>query len=188
MQSGYVSHGSGICDGFAALTRQGPRRLPAATTIDGHTWRLDEELFQPGDADCRDQGRATSALLTPDERELVFLASRESRGHSGQARLDYPWYLYIQDLPDGKPRVLVRGFSDTRGMAVSPDGKHVAIAGRRGDEQGLWLVDIDTGDMRKLTGARFSEPAFSPDGSQLAVILSEDIERAELYVLDVPVP
>jgi dipeptidyl aminopeptidase/acylaminoacyl peptidase len=188
LQTGYVSHGSGICDGVAPLSRQGAQRFPEPITLEGHTWRLEEVFFQAGNEDCKDQGRADIALLTPDERHLVFLASPKSQGQSGQARLDHPWHLYIQDLPSGTPRTLVRGFSDTRGIAVSPDGKHVAIAERRGDEQGLWLVNIRTGDMRKLAGVRFSWPAFSPDGSQLAVILSEDIEHAELYVLNLSAP
>jgi hypothetical protein len=189
LRSGYISHGSGICDGLAPLTRQGPGSFPNPTTIDGHAWRLDEVFRQSGTDDCRDQGRAFGPLLTPDERRLVFLASPQAQGHGGQTRLDEPRGIYVQDLPDGQPRALVRGFSDTRGMAMAPDGKHVAIAGRRGSEQGLWLVDLDSGAMRKLTDAQLHFPTFSPDGRHLAVMYRHgDYENfdTEVRVLNVP--
>jgi hypothetical protein len=189
LQSGYVSHGSGICDGLAPLTRQGPGSFPNPTTIDGHTWRLDEVFRQSGADDCHDQGRAFNPLLTPDERRLVFFASPQAQGHGGQTRLDEPRGIYVQDLPHGQPRALVRGFSDTAGMAMAPDGKHVAVAGRRGHEQGLWLVDLDSGGMQKLTDVQQDLPAFSPDGRHLAVMYRhgkyEDF-NTELRVLNVP--
>lgn len=184
MRSGYVSHGSGICDGIAPLTRQGFGRFPGPVTLDGRTWRLEEVFFQSGDADCGDQGRADGALLTPDERRLVFLASPESQGKSGWARLDDPWHIYVQDPPGGQARRIGRGFSDTGGMTMAPDGRQVAITGRRGRERGVWLVDLDSGAMRKLAGLRFSSPAFSPDGRQLAVVFWHDVDHMEMRLLD----
>lgn len=186
LASGFVSAGGGICEGFAPLTRKGVERFPQPVTLDGHTWRVDELFFTPGSADCADTGRAGAAQLTPDERRLVFRAAPAAQGHSGQSRLDYPTGVYVQDLPDGTPRQVVTGFSDTRGLAVSPDGKRLAVAGRRGREQGLWLVDLDTGTLREVASARFSYPSFSPDGRQLAVTYARDENHAELRVLDIP--
>jgi len=185
LTSGYVSYGTGVCAGFAPLRRKGIGRFPNPITIDGHTWQVDQVFFDRVDTDCRAQGRAEQALLTRDERRLVFLASPESQGNSGQVREIYPWHVYEQELPDGQPRRVVRGFSDTRGVALAPDGRTLAVAGLRGKEQGLWLVDLDSGNMRKLTGAVFSSPAFSPDGRQLAVVRFLDDEHAELRVLNV---
>jgi WD40-like Beta Propeller Repeat len=189
LQSGYVSTGSGICDGVAPLTRQGPGAFPGPVTLDGHTWRLDEVFRQSGDESCDAQGRAFGALLTPDERRLVFFASPQAQGHGGQVRTYQPVGIYIWDLPEGKPRAAVRGFDNTVGMAMSPDGRRVAIGGRRGKETGLWLVDLDSGAMHKLARIRLASPAFSPDGRQLAVVYQhgkyEDF-NCELRVLDVP--
>ena len=186
LASGYVSAGGGICDGFAPLTRHGITRFPGPVTLNGHTWRLDEVFFTPGSNDCRDLGRAGAAQLTPDERRLVFRAAPAAQGHSGQSRLDYPTGIYVQDLPDGTPRQLVTGFSDTRGLAMAPDGRQVAVAGRRGREQGLWLVNLDSGAMRELASARLSYPSFSPDGRQLSVTYARDENHSELRVLDIP--
>jgi len=185
LQSGYLSSGSGICDGLAPVTRQGIGRFPGPVTLEGRTWRLEESLYQSGSEDCTPQGRAVAPMLTPDDRRLVFLASPESQGHTDQRRLDDPWSVYVQDLPDGTPKRLVGGFHP-RGEAIAPDGKHVAITGRRGEQQGVWLLNVDTGSMRELSDARFSAPAFSPDGREMAVAFTPNVDHNELRLLDVP--
>jgi hypothetical protein len=48
---------------------------------------------------------------------------------------------------------LAGGF-DERGAAMAPDGKHVAVTGRRGARQGVWLIDLDTGDMHRPAPGR----------------------------------
>jgi hypothetical protein len=184
LSGGYLSYSSGICEGFGPFTRQGLVRFPHPTTVDGHTWRLDEILFTNG-GDCANQGRATSAVMTPDEQRLVFLSAPTAQGHGGQTRLDYPENIYLQALPDGPLRTVRRGFSDFRGVDMAPDGKHLAIAGRRGSEQGLWIVDLDTGAMRKLTGAHVSSPSYEPGGHRISVTLFHDITHSDLRVLDV---
>jgi hypothetical protein len=182
LSGGFLSTGSGICDGFAPFTRQGLVRFTGPTTVDGHTWRLDELLFNYT-GDCSDQGRATFAVMTPDEGRLVFLAAPAAQGH--EARLDYPVGVYLRTLPDGPPKAVVRGFSDTRGVAMAPDGKHFAVAGRRGSEQGLWIVDLGSGAMRKLTGAHVSYPSYEPGGHRISVTLFHDVNHSELRVLDI---
>jgi hypothetical protein len=185
LHTGYVSYGDGKCAGFAALSQQGVTRLPEPITIDGRTWAVDQVFFTPATADCSQQGRADQALLTPDEHRMVFLASPESQGRTGDARERSPWHVYLQDLPDGRPRAVVRGFSDWRGMALAPDGRHLAVPGDRGGEHGLWMIDLDAGNMRKLTGVVLNNPSFAPDGRRLAVIHRLDDDHAELRVLDV---
>jgi hypothetical protein len=184
LRSGYVSHGSGICDGIAPLTRSGPVRFPRPLTLAGHTWRLDEELFTRAD-DCQAQGRADSALLTADQRRLVFFASPDSQGHDGMSRLDYPWNLYVWQPPgQGQPRLVAAGFDDIRGMDIAPDGTRAAVAARRGSTEGLWLVDLNTGRLRQIGGGHLDFPAFSADGRRLAVVLSRDVDHDQLRVVD----
>lgn len=124
-------------------------------------------------------------MLTPDDRRLVFLASPESQGHTDHQRLNDPWSVYVLDLPDGKPRRLAGGF-DERGAAMSPDGKRVAVTGRRGSEQGLWLVELDTGEVRKVSDAYLAVPVFSPDGRKLVVAFTPKENHNQLSMLDVP--
>jgi hypothetical protein len=185
MHTGYISHGSGICDGIAPLTRSGPARFPLPVTLDGHTWRLDEELFSSAD-DCVAQGRAAFAMLTPDETRLLFFASPGSQGHSGQARLDYPWNLYLWQPPEqGQPSALATGFDDIRGMDIAPDATRAAVAARRGHTEGLWLVDLHTGKLRQIGGGHLDYPTFSPDGRRLAVAMFRDVDHDHLRVVEV---
>jgi hypothetical protein len=123
-------------------------------------------------------------MLTPDARQLVFLAAPTAQGHGGQSRLDYPLNVDLQALPDGQPRALARGFSDVRGVDMAPDGQHLAIAGRRGDDQGLWIVDLATGAMRQVTAARVSYPSYEPGGYRISVTLWHDENHSEMRVID----
>jgi WD40-like Beta Propeller Repeat len=187
MDSGYLSTGSGICDGFGPITRHGVGAFPGPVNLDGHTWHLDEIFRETGADSCTDQGRAGWAMLTPDNRQLIFTAAPDAQGASGQSRLDVPSHIYRQDLPAGRPGRLVSGFDDLTGMDMSPDGRLLAVAGRRGRERGLWLVNLGSGDQRKVAGGPLIEPSFSPDGRRLAVVFNpKPVEKAQLRVLDVP--
>jgi hypothetical protein len=46
------------------------------------------------------------------------------------------------------------------------------------------VIDLDSDDTHKLTGAVLSNPSFAPDGRWLAVIRRLDDDHAELRVLD----
>jgi hypothetical protein len=189
LSGGYVAHGSGICDGIAPLTRQGPGAFPGPVTLDGHTWSLDADFRRSGAEDCRDDGRAFSPLLTPDERRLVFLAVPQAQGHSGQARLDFPASIWIQDLPDGTPRVLARDFARVSGTAMMPDGRSMVVSGRRGAQSGVWLLELATGKLRRVADVAFYSLAVSPDGHQLAGLYNPgryEEFKAELRVLTLP--
>lgn len=79
LQSGFVSYGNGTCGGFAPLSPGGVGQLPKPLSIDGRSWAVDQVFFEPATADCTRQGRADQALLTPDERRLVFWPRRSRR-------------------------------------------------------------------------------------------------------------
>jgi hypothetical protein len=187
LDGGYLSAGSGICDGFAPITRHGVGEFPGPVSLDGHAWRLDEIFRQTGADSCKDQGRAGPAMLTPDNRQLIFAAAPEAQGADGQGRMDAPSQIYRQDLPAGLPDKLASGFIDLIGMDISPDGRHLAVAGKRGRDRGLWLINLDSGDLRKIVEGPLKYPSFSPDGKHLAVVFTpEGVEKAQLRVLDVP--
>lgn len=50
--TGSSPYSSSICASVAAVTRAGVQRSAGPTTLDGHTWRLDQDSFEPGDTDC----------------------------------------------------------------------------------------------------------------------------------------
>jgi hypothetical protein len=184
--SGYVSHTSGICAGLAPLTRHGAQRFPAPVTLDGRTWRLEDHVLLPADEDCSGRGRADLPVLAPDGSRLYFLASPESMGVSGQARLDKPWNLYRWSPPRGSPETLLRGLGDPLGLAISPDGRSLALGTKRNGQFGLWLVNTSDSSTNHLASGEFGDPSFSPDGRHLVTLLSKDPDHAEMYVFDLP--
>ncbi len=186
LESGYVSHTSGICAGFAPLTRRGAQRFPGPVTLDGRTWQLEDHVLLPADEDCTGRGRADLPVLAPDGKLLYFLASPESMGVSGQARLDKPWNLYRWSPPGGSPQTLLRGLGDPYGLAISPDGRWLALGGRRDGKQRLWLVNTSDGSMNQLASGELGDPSFSPDGRHLVAVLTKDPDHGQLYVFDLP--
>jgi hypothetical protein len=132
LRRGFVAYYSGICGSIAAVTGAGVQRSAGPTTLDGRAWRLDQDFFEPGDTDCTPRGRADLPALTGDGRRLLFVASPESVGVSGQARIDVPWNLYLDDLPGGQPRAVARGFVSPTGLAMTADDRSVVVGGRRG--------------------------------------------------------
>jgi Tol biopolymer transport system component len=77
---------------------------------------------------------------------------------------------------DGKPLTRI-GKPDLYGRpALSPDGKMVAVSKADLDKetQDVWLMDVATGDGRKITTSVATEgtqdPAWSPDGRHLAYV------------------
>jgi hypothetical protein len=186
LRSGYVSHTSGICAGLAPLSRQGARRFPAPVTLDGRTWRLEDHFFVPAGEDCSGRGRADLPVLAPGGKRLYFLASPGSMGVSGFARLDEPWNLYRWSPPTESPEALLRGLYDPLGLAISPDGRSLALGAKRAGRFGLWLVSTSDGSARRLASGEFGDPSFSPDGRHLVALLTKDPDHTGMYVLGLP--
>jgi Tol biopolymer transport system component len=186
LRHGFVAYYSSICGSVAAVTRAGVQRSAGPTTLDGHTWQLDQDFFEPGDTDCTPRGRANRPALSTDGKRLLFLASPASVGVTGQGRIDIPWNLYLRDLPDGPPRAVARGFVTPTGLAVAPDQRGVVVGGGHGGERGLWYVDLASGAVRPIGKGNLVDPSFSPDGRRLVAVLRHDADHAELRVLDNP--
>jgi hypothetical protein len=191
LRSGFVSRTSGACAGIAALTPEGPQRLPAPVTLDGRTFPLDEFVFAAGDVYCAGWGRADLPVLAPDDRALYFLASPDSVGVDDVVeREETPWRLYrwalSGDRPTGQPEELTGGLGKPLGLAISPDGRALAFAGQRDGEYGLWLVDTASRAVRRLAGGKYVSASFSPDGRQLAAAFQQDVDHGFLQVLDLP--
>lgn len=109
------------------------------------------------------------ARLTPDGKALVT-ADRKDR------------ILRIRDLATDKDRDWAKPVTGVRSLAVSPDGKTLAV-GR--DDGTVGLIDAVTGKERtSVRGREKGSPslAFSPDGKNLAT--GGDLEAALWQVSD----
>lgn len=95
--------------------------------------------------------------------------------------------------PDGsEERTLVEGLSGVRSPVFSPDGSTLAFYSTESGHQDIWLVDAADGDPRQLTSEAMSEddprfePAWSPDGSQIAYISNaSDWWHDDVWLVDV---
>src|SRR5207253_2116606 len=62
--------------------------------------------------------------------------------------------------------------SRMRGLARSADGQTIAISGQQTGASDLFLFDLTTNQVRRLTNDKYADmqPAFSPDGRTLAFV------------------
>jgi dipeptidyl aminopeptidase/acylaminoacyl peptidase len=111
------------------------------------------------------------------------------RYHFKQDRRGYLKDLYthigIFDIATKQAKVITKGNTDHNSPAWSPDGKLIAFLSKRGhanpdrtSNEDLWVVEAREGaEPRQITKTPFGEggrPAWSPDGSRIAVLMSDD--------------
>jgi dipeptidyl aminopeptidase/acylaminoacyl peptidase len=76
-------------------------------------------------------------------------------------------------LGEDEPRPLTRGTADDHGARWSPDGRRLAFVSARGGENGIWILDLDGGEPRRLLTWKNLVPtalAWSPDGDRVAFL------------------
>ena len=142
--------------------------------------RMDEQYIQTlyvANADGSDErevigpeqgmGSISSPRFSPDGRFLIFAASAVLGG-PGNITLDQeyvsragaraavlsnglPMDVWIDELPDGEPRVLAKLQLDQPGLVWSNDGKRIfALAGA-----GIFVIDAADGDSKRLGEGTF---------------------------------
>lgn len=107
-----------------------------------------------------------SPSWSPDNKALVFVSRRD----------DAEGDLYLLQLETredgfapGKLKRLTNNLAREAFPQFSPDGKKVAYSfGAKGEEQ-VWLYEIKTGAHFQLTTRGGTQPAWSPNGNELAI-------------------
>ena len=69
-------------------------------------------------------------------------------------------------------RLAIEGIGAIKDLTFSPDGGQIAFSGVRGGITDLYIVTVETGDVRQITNDRFADlqPSWSPDGTTIAFI------------------
>ncbi|WP_143196875.1 NB-ARC domain-containing protein [Streptomyces sp. CB00455] len=128
-------------------------------------------------------GVDASHLVTRAAGPVRRLAVAPDGSWCATAGSDGPVRLW--DLPDGRPRAVLTGHTNTvRALAISPDGSWLAAVGQFGGLR-VW----ETTDGRPVTGAdghqnrKVTAVAYAPDGARVASVAHYDgavlLHRAE---------
>jgi TolB protein len=94
--------------------------------------------------------------------------------------------LMVADADGHNPQVVVRSTEPLMSPDWSPDGRRLAyVSFEHNQNSAIYLQDLATGARERVASFRGinSSPAFSPDGSKLALTLSRS-GSPEIYVMD----
>lgn len=92
-------------------------------------------------------------VWTPDGK-IIYRSSKDGVSN-----------LWRMDADGGNRRQLTTDAQvDSRGMCISPDGKHLVFGSWRNGKSNLWRVEADSGNLSQLTGGEVDVyPSCSPD-------------------------
>ncbi len=126
--------------------------------------------------------RKLGPAYSPDGRTLAFMEKSLIR-----------WHVSVRDEDSGKKRAVTRGGGACR-PAWSPDGRLLAfVSTRETDKADLWFREMKgerEGSAWRVptrANAHNYDPAFSPDGTALAMastIVRGDNEQWDIFVMD----
>ncbi len=104
----------------------------------------------------------SAGAWSPDSKHLAFIVFEKGDN-----------YLGVVDADNGRiQEIRVPGVDAITNIAWSPDGRTIAIAGQDTGVSDLFLFDIDSKQVRRLTSDKFADmqPAWSPDGHTIAFV------------------
>jgi len=109
------------------------------------------------------------ASKSPDGKHLLFSALNK---------------IYIQDLPNGKPRILVNQPNNQFQPCYSPDGKWICYVSWNDTEGGkVWRISSHGGAPEELTTVPglYLRPSWSPDGTRIVVVRCKNELTGRFY-------
>ena len=110
----------------------------------------------------------SAGAWAPDNRRLAFVTF--SKGDN---------FLSIVDIETRDTKhIRVPGLESISNLAWSPDGATIALAGQTTGVSDLFLFDVASGQVRRLTNDKWADlqPSWSPDGKSLVFISDRGAE------------
>jgi Tol biopolymer transport system component len=105
----------------------------------------------------------SAGAWSPDSRQFVLSAQR------GEGDV----LIFLDAERGGTQRTIrVPGIREITNPDWSPDGRSIAFSGVQGGLSDIYILDLETESVRRLTSDRYAalHPSFSPDGSTLAYV------------------
>jgi eukaryotic-like serine/threonine-protein kinase len=112
--------------------------------------------------------------VSVEESSGTQIASETGRLHditwTNDGRIVYVSYaangsnILVWEPNTSIPRQLTADMRNVHGMTVSPDGRYVVVSSDRAGTFNLWRVDMNSGELVRLTDQEDVSPRFSPDG------------------------
>lgn len=149
------------------------------------------DLFLVDAATGRVVRRLTKSATDPHIESLQFVTS--AGGWDAQSRRfafttiqkGQPTLSIVQvDGGGGAQEIELKAVDDAWHPTWSPDGRSIAFSGHAGGYSDLYVFDIASGNVRRLTNDAWADlhPAWSPDGQHIAFVsdrFSSDLERLQ---------
>lgn len=147
----------------------------------------DEPPFAPDEHDTA--AREREAQREKDEADRPRIITRLQYRWDGKGYFEGRTHLFRVTIDDGRVEQLTDGDFDSTDGVCSPDGRTIAFISDRTDERDanmtsdLWLLDLQTRDLRCLTAAThsISHLAWSPDGTRIAFLAESKITDHAVY-------
>jgi Tol biopolymer transport system component len=130
---------------------------------DARTGRILRELASPVNSPHFDAISfiSSSGAWSPDSKKFAFIVFSE-----GDNEID----ILDVDSRRVERRIHHRDVDAVSHIAWSPDGQNLAFSGMRGGISDLYLMNLASGTLRKLTDDKYADlhPTWSPDGRSIA--------------------
>lgn len=148
--------GSHIAYDRAAITADGTRQ-------NAQLWIIDADGSNPR-ALTSGSSRNMRPSWSPDGSAIAFMSDRHAEVDINlMGTDDGDLEIYLMERDGSNVRRLTECVETAGGPAWSPDGRRIAFSCH-----GLWLMNADGRNQRRLFNDFGGRPAWSPDGSQIA--------------------